>query len=215
MYRAVLFDLDGTLLNTSLGVKKSIEYTIKELKLQQLTLEEIRKFIGPPIYQSLQERYNLSDKEAKYATDIFRNIYKERFLFDAIAYPNVFKVLNILKTKGIKIGVATNKREDYTIKLLNHMKISDLCDSIVGSDFENKLTKTDIILKCMKQLDILNEKEVIFIGDTKYDAIGAENCCIDFIGVTYGFGFKTQRDVQEYSSIDCLDNIGELMRYFE
>ncbi|HED6049317.1 TPA: HAD hydrolase-like protein, partial [Campylobacter jejuni] len=79
----IIFDLDGTLIDPAQGVIKSIDYTLKNLNLGMINDEIKKSFIGPPIYNSLKNTFNLSDKEAKKATEIFRNIYKEKFLYEA------------------------------------------------------------------------------------------------------------------------------------
>lgn len=211
MYKAVLFDLDGTLLDTSVGVIKSIEYTINELKLSPLSETELKTFIGPPIYNSLKERYNFSDEEAAEATRIFRDTYKDRFLFEAEVYQNLFKVLETLRNRKIKIGVATYKREDYAIRLLEHFGITDYCDVVHGADHDNKLTKSDIIKLCMDEMGIESPTEVVLVGDTSHDAIGAKNLEVDFIGVTFGFEFKKEEDINKYPNIGSIDNMIELI----
>lgn len=213
MYKAVLFDLDGTLLDTSAGIKKSVEYTIHEMKLKELTENEIIEFIGPPIYSSFKEKYNMNDDAANVATEIFRDVYKNKFLFEVKIYDHVFEVFKYLKKMNIKIGIATYKREDYTLKLLKHLGIHDLCDSIVGSDMKNELTKTDIVKICIDNLCIENYSDAVLVGDTHYDAIGAYNLGLDFIGVTFGFGFKTVDDINRYSNVGCINTMNELINY--
>lgn len=206
MYKAVLFDLDGTLLDTSIGVKKSVLYTIETMGLPQITEEEISSFIGPPIYNSLRERFSLNEEEARRGTEIFRNAYKENFLFEASVYSGVFEFLEFLKENNIKIGVATYKREDYAISILEHFGISKFCDVIVGSDFENKMSKTDIVEKCFKMLNV-EKNEAVLVGDTMHDAIGAQNFGIDFVAVTYGFGFKKGEKIEIERCIGRVNNI--------
>ena len=100
MYQGILFDLDGTLLNTEEGVKKSVLYTIQKMGLGELK-EDVDSFIGPPIYHSLKSKFQLSDSEAKRGTEIFRNVYKEKHLLEATIYPNLFELLDWLKENNI------------------------------------------------------------------------------------------------------------------
>lgn len=210
MYQGILFDLDGTLMNTEEGVKKSVIYTIHKMGLEELK-EDLDSFIGPPIYYSLKNKFHLSDDEAKIGTEIFRTVYKEKYLLEAKIYPNLFELLEWLKEHNIKIGVATYKREDYAIKILKHFKIAEYCDSMVGSDFENKMTKTDIVEKCFHSMNIRKE-EAVLVGDTIHDAKAAKDFGIDFIGVTYGFGLKIEEEWRECKFL--VDNVLEIKELF-
>lgn len=210
MYKGVLFDLDGTLLDTSKGVEKSVLYTIDKMGLPQITNDEISYFIGPPIFNSLKEKFSLTDEDAKYGTEIFRNVYKNKYLYEAEVYEGVFEFLEFLKQNNIQIGIATYKREDYAISILKYFGIENYCDVIVGSDFENKMTKTDIVEKCFQMMN-LEKEEVVLVGDTMHDAIGAKNFGIDFIAVTYGFGFKNNEDI-ELGNVRAIVNDIELIK---
>lgn len=212
MHKIVLFDLDGTLLDTSEGVIDSVRYTVEILGLEKLEEKELLTFIGPPIFNSLQNRYNLTDNEASVATNIFRNAYKDKFLFEARVYDNVFETLMELKKHGVKIGVATYKREDYAINLLKHYRITDYCDVVHGADFDNKLSKSDIMVLCMNELGAKGPKDVVLVGDTNHDAMGALNLGTDFIGVTFGFGFKSKDDVNEFPNIGTADSFSDILK---
>lgn len=207
MYKAMLFDLDGTLLDTSKGIKKSVAYTVEQMKLPPIPESEISCFIGPPIYNSLREKFDLSEEEARYGTEIFRNAYKDKYLFEAEVYQGVFELFDFLKQNNIKIGIATYKREDYAISILEHFGIAEYCDVIIGSDFENKMTKTDIVEKCFSLLDV-RKRDAVMVGDTIHDAIGANNFGINFIAVTYGFGFKDKNEIENCEKV--VDEIIEI-----
>ncbi|MCQ2519078.1 MAG: HAD-IA family hydrolase [Lachnospiraceae bacterium] len=189
----VIFDLDGTLLDTSVGVKQAICYTVKQYGLPVPTEEEMDTFIGPPIYESFVRYYKMSDEESKKATEIFRDAYKNQFLMGATAYDGIYDLLKKLKSLGIKTGVATNKRDDYAKVLLRGFGFDEYFDFILGSDMENKMKKPDIVIKCMEALGAVDKQEVILVGDTVFDMEAAEQIGIGFIGVTYGFGFSAKK----------------------
>lgn len=188
-YKAVVFDLDGTLLDTSEGIIKSVDYTIAHMGLKELTLEEKRLFIGPPIQHSFKRVYSLDDEKTEMAANIFRKQYSNIDLFEAKVYDGIIELLVSLKENNVKIGVATYKREDYAAKILTHFGIDVLCDSIQGSDYEGVLTKQDIIDNCISELQV-DKETVLMVGDTDNDKIGAERAGVDFLGVGYGFGYK-------------------------
>lgn len=205
MIKAVLFDLDGTLLDTSEGITHSVRYTISTMGYSALSDETILKFVGPPIQESLMCYCGVDAEEAQKGTNVFRDFYKTNALFEASLYDGVTELLMELNSRNIKIGVATYKREDYAINLLKHFGIDNFCHVIHGADNENMLTKTDIVELCINEISVAKE-DVVLVGDTKHDAIGAYQSGIKFIGVTYGFGFKSGDDVSYYPNIGYANN---------
>ncbi len=199
-YHNILFDLDGTLLDTRGGFLASVKHTIAVAGLPEIPLDILLSFIGPPIRDSLQNYYSLTDLEADRATEIFRNQYKCVHLFNAQVYAGIMELLKSLKENNIHIAVATYKRHDYAIDLLEHFKIAPYCDYIHGSDDKDKKNKRGIIRRCIKDLNPASLSDAVLIGDTKFDALGAESVGVDFIGVTYGFGFQTKDEVSEYKN---------------
>lgn len=145
MYKGIIFDLDGTLLDTSEGVLASIRHTIKTMNYRELPLETLLTFIGPPVKRSLMKHYGLTDQEADEATEVFRQQYKNKDLLKAKPYDGILELLKALKDQGFLVGVATLKREDYAHTILEHFGIAKLCDLICGSDFESRMTKTDVL----------------------------------------------------------------------
>jgi len=189
MIKAVLFDLDGTLLDTSEGIMDSVRYTIAQLGYAPLPSDTILKFVGPPIQNSLITYVGLTAEEAQTGANIFRNYYKSEALFKAQLYSGIIDVLAMLKNNGVKIGVATYKREDYAIDILEHFGIASYCDVMHGADNENKLTKADIVEMCISEMGE-DKASVVLIGDTDHDAKGAQDAGVGFIAVTWGFGYK-------------------------
>ena len=188
-YQAVFFDLDGTLMDTSMGVIQAIDYIVGTFQLPVLSEQEKYAFIGPPIQKSFQVHYGCTQERAWELATAWRDAYKEKFLLEAIPYDGIYDLLRCLRQKGIKTCVATNKREDYTLKLLGHFSFLPLFDCIAGSDFEGKRGKPDMIRLCMEQTGITDPKRCLMVGDTVGDAAAAKEAGVDFLGVTYGFGF--------------------------
>lgn len=210
LYDTVIWDLDGTLIDTSQGVIKAVQHTINKLSLPLLPQNIIEKFVGPPIHDSFSRYYDLDEDRVQKAANIFREYYKSECLFEAVVYDGIIECLNCLKESGLGVAVATYKSHDNAVELLNFLEISRYCDCIFGADNENKLTKADIINMCITSTQSICRERVVLIGDSIYDAIGAENAGINFIGVTYGFGFRTVADVLKYKNIGYAESVKEL-----
>lgn len=207
-YDNVIFDLDGTLLDTKAGIVSSLIDTAAYFSLSQIPEYDYNRFIGPPIEQSLCEYYKLDELQTKEMSAMFRKIYMEKYLFDAEPYENITDVLATLKNLGIQLAIATYKRYDYAEKVIKYFGLDKYCNPCIGSDSDTKATKTAIIRACISEMkaDIL---QTVYIGDTEHDQIGAKGANIDFIGVTYGFGYDKNNKL-EYS-VDTPEKIIEII----
>ena len=188
-YNLVIFDLDGTLMDTSSGILMSVKDTIKEHGMPELSEEQIRTFIGPPIQWSFEAQYGISKEEAQRMADTFRALYSTKHLLGAVPYPGICNLLQALRERGMKSAIATYKREDYALRLLKHYHFDDYTDIMYGGDNDGTLKKRDIIQKCIDSAGVKNLNEVVMVGDTLHDSNGAKELGVDFIGVSYGFGF--------------------------
>lgn len=212
-YSAVIFDVDGTLLDTREGVLSSIVYTIEKHGLLLPPKDTLLKFIGPPIQRSFQKYYELSMEDSLVLAATFRDRYKAVDLMKAAPYEGIPKLLGELKEQGIALGVATYKREDYALRLLEHFELSPYMSAMYGADTEGRLTKKDIIVKCQQALSAQASLPAVMIGDSDNDAIASMEIPMDFLGVTYGFGFKTKQEVQLYPHIGCAHRVKEIKNF--
>lgn len=210
-YKAAIFDVDGTLLDTAEGVLASVKYAIQNCGLAALSEEELNTFIGPPIQNSLIRYFGMEKEEAQRITGIFRERYKGEDLLKAIPYEGIYQVFEELKSNGVKLAAATYKRQDYARRILEHFGFDRYTDILYGADNDNKLKKKDIIEKCMIDMGITDYSQAVMIGDSDNDALGAEALGMDFIGVTYGFGFKSREDVLKFRAVGSADRAEELI----
>ncbi len=197
-YEAVIWDVDGTLLNTQEGLLAAYRYTLNTLGLPPRTDEVLSSYIGPTPPTVFRRYFEMEAAEAQKAADIFRERYKEHDLLKASVYEGTLEVLEALKAHGIRQAIATNKRQDYATDICAHFGLDRYCSPIYGADNENRLTKADLIRKC---LDDLGVSRAVMVGDTEGDRQAAEQAGIDFIGVGYGFGLK---DAESLPSIRLL-----------
>lgn len=206
-YKLVIWDIDGTLLDTHEGVSNALRYALKQFKIEKSSQDILAMVHTPKIKEAFIKIAGMDEEIAKEATDIFRNYYVSKTLLQAAPYQGILDVINTCAKKGIKQAIATNKRQDCATKICHHFGIDKFCNLINGGDRYNSLSKADLIKKSLNYYQILDLSSAVMIGDTESDKKAAKEAGIDFIGVNYGFGFH---DVPEYANkpIDILQKLG-------
>lgn len=212
-YDLVIFDVDGTLLDTSDGVLAAVRYTIDEMGYEKIDDDTLSSFIGPPIQNSFASIYGLKGDILQTIATVFRDRYKDYDLLKAAPYDGVFDMLKKLSEHNIISAAATYKREDYATTLLKHFKFDDYMGIMHGGDHENKLKKKDIIEICIDDSGITDKSRIVMVGDTDHDALGAEQVGIDFIAVTFGFGFKNKEDANRVNHVGVADTAYKILDY--
>lgn len=214
-YKAAIFDVDGTLLDTTEGVLAAVSYTIKAAGIPEIDRDTLLTFIGPPVQESFMRVYGVTRERAQELATIFRNRYKDYELLKAEPYEGIYEAMDQISQNGVSIAVATYKRQDYAETILRHFGFDRYSDILYGADHENKLKKMDIIKLCLKDMGIDDPADAVMIGDSGHDAEGAKQLGMDFIGVTYGFDFRTGEDVFAYPAIGYADTPAELFQFFD
>lgn len=213
-YSTVIFDLDGTILDTSKGIMSCVSYTANKMGASQLTIAQQKSFIGPPLIDSFIRECGFTYNKAREAVALYRKRYKEKGLYEAKHYNQMKELLILLKKKKYTIAVATLKRDDLACEIIKHFGLLEFFDSIKGIDYKDKLSKADIISMCLGEIGQDDLSKTVMIGDSVYDAIGAKEIGIDFIAVTYGYGFKSKESAEEVDNIFVAENIGEIIDKF-
>lgn len=211
-FKCAVFDVDGTLLDTSEGLISSVHYTIDRYGLKPLDDETIKSFIGPPIQNSFRKVYGLPDDVILEISAAFREHYKEEDLLKAKPYEGIYSALQRLKEEEIEIAIATYKRQDYASKLLEYFGFDRYTNHIFGSDFEGKLKKKDIIRLALKHAGVVDYSNAVMVGDSDNDAIGSQEIGTSFLGVTYGFGFQSEEEIRRFGAVGAANTVKEIVQ---
>jgi phosphoglycolate phosphatase len=189
MYKNLIFDLDGTLIDSASGIEDSFNKAYRAIYKQECQ-QSITSFIGPPIDQVLVkvngetniETINLFVEEFKINYDEFG--YKK-----SILYNGVEEVLSFLMANKLKVFIATNKRSKPTKLILNHLSINQYFLEVVCPDsFEVKFkNKTELITNLIQRRNLITN-ETLMIGDTIHDGKAANSNQLDFALAEYGYG---------------------------
>ncbi len=209
--RLAIFDLDGTLLDTSPGILESVRYAAEKLGYPPLPQEQLLTFIGPPLKDSFMRCWGCDEEEAERLTAAYREHYRGGALLYAEPYEGIAGVLGALRQAGMQLAVATNKPQAFSERILRHFELDRCFHVIHGADFEGHLTKADLIRLCAADLGTA-PGDCVMVGDTAHDARGAEEAGVPFLAVTYGFGFRRGEGVS-FPYIGIADTPSELREF--
>lgn len=192
-YDVIAFDLDGTLTNPERGLIASFVYALGKMGVDYGEKEELKRFIGPPIYEEWQRVFGFTPEESSEALLIFREYYSVYGWWDNEMYPGVPEMLRALCESGKKIILATSKPEVFARKILDLFDIAKYFDYVGGADTDKTRDKKhEVLAYSMASLGVTDTSRVILVGDRVYDAEGARACGVDSLGVLYGHGSREE-----------------------
>ena len=212
MKKAIIFDLDGTLVNTAKGIVEALSITIEELSGKSIDNEDIRKTIGIPLLQAIALLMDKSETDpiVLEAKEKYLNKFKKIVLPKSkeLIFSGVTETLSTLKEQGFLLSVATNKLHKSALELLAATDLLFYFDHVFGVDsVENAKPSPDMCLLAMQKMGSLPEN-TLMIGDTTHDIKAARNANIKTIAVTYGIHNKeTLEKEQPYKIINSFSDI--------
>ena len=206
MYKALIFDFDYTLGDSTEGIVQSVRFALSELQEEPRTTEEIRKTIG----LSLKETYfALSGKQDEERAEQFSTYFKQKadevMVESTQIYEPVKEVFAFLRRNGCKIGIVTTKFHYRIDAILAKFSMNDMVDVIVGGE-DVKTPKPDPegLLYAINQLQ-LEKKDILYIGDSVVDAKTAQSAEVDFAGVLTGT--TSAEDFAKFKNVCIADDL--------
>lgn len=192
MYQTILFDLDGTLTDSGQGIMNSVSYALDKLGIQEENPEQLRKFIGPPLYESFSNFYQLNPAKTQIAVTYFREYFKEKGIFENQVYPGIPQLLEQLKQAGKTLVLATSKPEIFAKQVLEYFDLDHYFTVIAGASLDSsRISKAQVIAHALSQLPPLDQT-FIMVGDREHDVEGAKEHGLATLGVLYGYGSKAE-----------------------
>lgn len=213
-YPYLIFDLDGTLLDSAVGIIHAAKSAVKEFGLPDQPDDFYNTFIGPPLTDSFSQLPNLNEQDITDIIVLYRRYYLEKGMFEAQLYPGILALLKKLKDANILLAIATLKTESYAHLICDNFGLTPYFDVIVGGNTACSLSKSDIVNTCIAFFGEADKTKYALIGDSKYDEQGAIASNIDFIAVTYGFDFSANCNEQKIKAKKIVNHISELEEYF-
>ena len=205
---AIFFDLDGTLVDSFIGIHNGFTYTFEQLGVTSPDAKTIRGFMGPPLETSFATC--LPTEQIELAIQLYRSYYKEKGVYEAQLFPQIKELLTEL-AQQYPLYVTTTKNTPTAVHMTANFEIDHFFDGIYGSS-PQALHKADVIRQAL-ETHHLTPETVVIIGDTKFDMIGAQETGIQKLAVTWGFG--EQADLLNYQPDYIAHKPLEVLEYFQ
>ena len=214
MYKAILFDLDGTLTESGEGITKCVQYALEKLGKPEPDLKKLEIFIGPPLMEQFMKYAGLDEETARKAVEYYRERYSVTGIFENRPYAGVEEMLRELKRKNYILAVASSKPEHYVKQILDHFQLTEYFDEIAGSEMNGARTnKTEVIEETLKRLGFAGHREqVIMVGDKEHDVLGARKAGVECVAVSYGYG--TEAELAAAEPLKTVSSVEELLDFF-
>ncbi len=210
MYDTVLFDLDGTLINSAEGITEGVRYALETLGYPPLPYAVREKFIGPPIRESFQKYSGVDEETASALLAAYRVYYAETGLHQSVPYDGIRALLERLTKAGKELFVATAKPTEYSRTILEEWNLAGFFSEIVGAGFDKNFETKDKIVALAASM--ATHEKIVMVGDTVYDVAGARANGLPTIGVLYGFGDKDAlRATAPEHLVHTVEEIGDLI----
>lgn len=207
MWKTILFDLDGTLTDSAPGITNSVSRALAHFGIEEKT-ENLLRFIGPPLNESLPEFYGFTPEQTAEAIGVFREYFVEKGWAENAPYPGVGKLLQDLKAAGLHLMVATSKPEVQAVRILKHFGLAEYFDRIFGAppDNEDGARKVTVIRRALSYAG--GASSVVMVGDRWHDVVGAHEAGVSCIGVLYGYGGR--KELEDAGAEFIAEDLAEL-----
>lgn len=214
MYKVILFDLDGTLTDSGEGITKSVQYALEKIGKPEPDLEKLRVFVGPPLLEEFMEYAGIDEELANKAVEIYRERYAPLGIYENVLYPGIAEMLEGLKARGYRLGIASAKPEVFVKVVAEYFKIDSYFETMVGSDAANgRHSKTQVIEEALCRMKMEHHREsVVMVGDREHDILGAREAGVPCVAVSFGYGSK--EELEAAAPLRIVDSAEEVLDFF-
>ena len=207
MKKTVLFDLDGTLTDSGEGIINCATLALRHFGLPIPAYEDMRTFVGPPLRDSFI-RFGVPADQADEAIRVYRSRYIPTGMFENTPYPGVRELLEALRAEGYTLYVATSKPEKMSVTILEKFDLAKYFHRICGASIDSSRSTKDAVIAYLLESSGAKE-DMVMVGDTKYDILGAKAHGIPAIGVGWGYG-KVE-EMEEAGAVGIAETMDELI----
>lgn len=204
----IIFDLDGTLLNTIADLGNSMNRILKKYNLPEYPLDAYTLFVGNGM-KKLVERAVGEHPQFEEILEAYLDEYQDHYLDDSLPYNNVIETLKILNDRKIPIAICTNKKQVYTDNIVKHFFKDIKFEAVMGDQFDGKhKPNPHSALICAEKMNCKPEN-IFFVGDSNVDMQTAKNANMTPIGVSWGF--RSVEELESEGASQIIDNMSEIL----
>jgi len=208
-YDYIFFDLDGTVSDSAPGIVNSVVYALEHMGTPVGDREALKKFVGPPLFDSFRDFVGYSQEETDRAVKYFRTYYRAHGIYENTMYPGMDTLLQKLRAAGRTPVLATSKPEDFAKEIVTRYGIAPLFAGVFGSTMDEARTKkAEVIAYALDALAITDPARVVMVGDRLHDVAGAKENGLACIGVLYGYG--SRQELEDAGADAIAADLGEL-----
>ena len=210
--QVILFDLDGTLTDSALGIINGARKGLEWFGVQEPDQDKLYKFIGPPLLESYQTFYGMTPQQAEEAVKVYREYYSVTGLFENRVYDGIPALLQDLRAAGKTLAVATSKPETFSLRILEKFDLAKYFHYIAGASLDtSRANKSAVVAHALGLCGHPAPETVVMVGDRMHDVEGANNNGLQSIGVLYGYGDRAELEKEGATviaeSVEQLRNI--------
>jgi phosphoglycolate phosphatase len=190
-FTCILFDLDGTIVDSAPGITATLAYAFEKLGLPIPSPAELLAYVGPPILDSFRDLAGFTPAQAHEALEIYRPQYLKSGVFDATIYPGIPEVLRVIHESGTPLSLATSKPERPANLVLEHYDLRGYFNIVTGaSEDEVRSAKADVVEEALLRLERFGAdiSRPVLVGDREHDVHGAAAHGVPTIFVRWGYG---------------------------
>lgn len=213
----ILFDLDGTLIDSVPDLASAVNHMLEVLKRETFSEDTIRYWVGNGAQVLVKRALSGKTDIDEYldpdlftkALDIFLTYYGENLCLDTVAYPNVSSTLHALNAEGYRLVIVTNKPFDFVAPILKVLELDGVFEFCLGGDSLDKKKPDPLpLLHACEKMNVSVE-QCVMVGDSKNDILAANAANMQSIGVTYGYNYG--EDIAVYKPDMVVDDFSKLL----
>ena len=211
MNKLIIFDFDGTIIDTKQGIISGATYALDKMGMKNESYENLYRFIGPSLRYSFKEYYHFDDENVIEAINYYREYYFKDGIYEAKLYDGIVALLSDLVSEGITLAIASAKYQIAVEKQLEIFKLEKYFKVAMGNvEVDKPSTKSETIKRVIDEFPMISRDNIIMVGDSKSDAVGAFDNGVDFVSAIY------DRDISEFDGVNIskfAKDITELRSY--
>ena len=190
---AVLLDLDGTLVDSQAGISASCVAALRALGHEPDESLDVKRHIVPPLEDVMRALLTpYGDTRVEEAAALYREHYGQIGLLFSERYPGIDRALREMKSAGLRIFLATSKREFFATRILHHLELEGYFDGVHGSTSRGGLDHKPELLAKIVSRHQLQPSDAVMVGDRRYDISGAHAVGMRGVGVLWGYGGREE-----------------------